>query len=510
MKSKLSEIRNIRLEKAQKLREMGIDPYPSKSTKEYSNKEIVDNFEKFDGKEVTLAGRLMSWREHGQIAFGHIQDESGKMQLFVQEKELQKTDIKSQTLGWKDLNLLDVGDFVETTGLIGKTTRGEISLIPHTIRILTKSLRPLPDKWEGLTDPELIYRKRYLDLVMNPDRKEMFKRKARFWQANREFMFKNGFIEVETPILEHLTGGADARPFETHHHALDEDFYLRISTELYQKRLIGGGFEKVFTLGPNFRNEGIDDEHLQEYYQIEWYWAYANYRQNMDLVRDSFRYVAKEVYGKTKFESKGHTFDLADDWEEIDYVKVIKDTHNIDIFKATDNEMLAVIKKHGVELSGTINRIRLIDNLWKIIRKGIAGPAFLVHVPKIVSPLAKSLPGDDARTERFQPIIAGTELGNGYSELNEPVDQYERFLEQQSARDAGDDEAQMMDIDYVEMLEYGMPPTSGYAHSERAFWAFENVSAREATFFPQLRFKVDDSVKEIYPEFKIPRKSSKK
>lgn len=507
---KLQEIRNIRLEKAKKLREMGIDPYPAKSHKELANSEILNNYDKYEGKQVTLAGRLMSWREHGQIAFGHLQDESGRLQLFVQEKELETGNKEKQTLGFSDLNLLDVGDFVEAQGKIGKSTRGEISLIPATIRILSKSLRPLPDKWEGLTDPELIYRKRYLDLVMNSNHMEMFKRKAFFWKANREFLQKNGFMEIETPVLEHVTGGADARPFQTHHNALDEDFYLRISTELYQKRLIGGGFEKVFTLGPNFRNEGIDDEHLQEYYQIEWYWAYANYRQNMELVRDMFRYVAKEVYGKTKFESKGHTFDLADDWEEIDYVQVIKDTHGIDIFSVTDDEMLSVVKKNGIELSGAINRIRLIDNLWKIIRKGISGPAFLVHVPKIVSPLAKSLVDDDSRTERFQPVIAGTELGNGYSELNEPVDQYERFLEQQKARDAGDDEAQMMDIDYVEMLEYGMPPTSGYAHSERLFWTLENVSAREATFFPQLRFKVDDSVKELYPEFRIPKKGSEK
>jgi lysyl-tRNA synthetase class 2 len=503
---KIKELRAIRLEKAKKLRELGIDPYPAKSNKQYSNKVVVDKFDMFEGKEVTLAGRLMSWREHGQIAFGHIQDESGRIQLFIQEKDLKGTSKENQTIGWDDLNLLDVGDFIETKGIVGKTSRGEISLLPTQIKILTKSIRPLPDKWEGLTDPELIYRKRYLDLVMNPDRKEMFKRKSAFWRANREFMYKQGFLEIETPVLEHLTGGADAQPFSTHHNALDEDFYLRISTELYQKRLIGGGFEKVFTLAPNFRNEGIDDEHLQEYYQIEWYWAYANYRQNMDMVRDMFRYVAKEVYGTTKFETKEHKYDLDDDWEEIDYVKVIRDTHGIDIFKATEDEMLEVIKKHGIKLTGAINRIRLIDNLWKIIRKGISGPAFLVHVPKVVSPLAKSLVEDDSRTERFQPIIAGSELGNGYSELNEPVDQYERFIEQQNARDAGDDEAQMMDIDYVEMLEYGMPPTSGYAHSERLFWAFENIAAREATLFPQLRFKVDDSVSEIYPDFKIPKK----
>lgn len=499
----LAKIRKIRLDKAAKLRELGINPYPAESKKEFSNAEVVKNFDSFEGRTVTLAGRIMSWREHGAIVFANLQDESGKIQIFIQKEKLASTSAENQTIGFNDLHLLDVGDFVEITGEVGKSSRGEISVIPVDIKLLTKSLRPLPDKWDGLSDPELIFRKRYLDLVMNPDRREIFKRKAKFWKANRDFMNKNGFIEVETPVLEHFTGGADAQPFQTHHNALDEDFYLRISTELYQKRLIGGGFEKIYTIGPNFRNEGIDDEHLQEYYQIEWYWAYANYRHNMDLVRDMMRFIAKEVYGTTKFEAHGHTFDLADEWTEIDYVQIIKDTHEIDIFTSSEDEMLEVIKKHGVKLPGEVNRFRLIDNLWKIIRKTLAGPAFLINEPKFMSPLAKSKPDDETLTERFHVIIAGSELGNGYSELNDPVDQYERFLEQQAARDAGDEEAQMLDIDYVEMLEYGMPPTSGYAHSERLFWFFENLSAREATLFPQMKRKTDPSVKEIYPGFKV-------
>lgn len=503
---KLLELRLVRIEKAKKLREMGFDPYPAHSKKDTSNASILNDFDNWNGKEVFVSGRLMSWREHGKLVFGHIQDETGRIQLFIQADQLSNTDSAKQTLGFDNLNLLDVGDFVEAFGVVGKSTRGEISIFVKELKLLTKSLRPLPDKWDGLQDQELIYRKRYLDLIMNPEHKEMFLRKSKFWEANRKFMRQHGFIEIETPILEHVTGGADAEPFITHHNALDEDFYLRISTELYQKRLIGGGFEKVFTLGPNFRNEGIDDEHLQEYYQIEWYWAYADYRDNMTLVRDMFRFIAHEVYGKTEFSARGHTFDLSHDWEEIDYAKIIHERHGIDIFTASEDEMFSVIKKHGVELSGAINRIRLIDNLWKIIRKTIAGPAFLVNVPKFVSPLAKSMPDREEITERFQPIIAGSELGNGYSELNDPLDQYERFIEQQNARDAGDDEAQMMDIDYVEMLEYGMPPTSGYAHSERLFWTLEGVSAREGTFFPQMKFRLDDSVTKVYPDFKPPRK----
>jgi len=506
MSSTLKKIRDTRIDKLHALKKLGIDPYPARSKKEFANARVVENFDKFEGREVTLAGRLRSWREHGKLIFGHLQDESGLIQLFIKADTLTHTSKEHQTIGFEDLNLLDVGDFIEVTGEVTKTSRGEVSLTPKSLKLLTKSLRPLPDKWEGLQDPELIFRKRYLDLVMKPERVEMFKRKAKFWQANREFMHKNGFLEVETPVLEHVTGGADARPFVTHHHALDEDFYLRISTELYQKRLIGAGFEKVFTIGPNFRNEGIDDEHLQEYYQIEWYWAYADYKDNLKLVRDSFRHFAKEVYGKSEFESKGHKFDLDADWEEIDYEKIIKDTHGIDVHKSSEEKMFQVLKKQDIKLEGAINRARLADNLWKTIRKGIAGPAFLVREPKFVSPLAKSFADDERVTERFHVIIAGTELGNGYSELNDPIDQYERFLSQQKGRNAGDEESQMMDIDYVEMLEYGMPPTSGYAHSERAFWILEGVSAREATLFPQMKFKVDESVPEIYPDFIPPKK----
>lgn len=510
MASTLSKIRQTRIEKLQKLQELGIDPYPAKSKKEYSNAGIVENFDKFEGREVTLAGRVRSWREHGKLIFANLADESGQIQLFIQADELVDTSREKQTIGFSDLNLLDVGDFIQVAGVVTKTTRGEISVKPKEIKLLTKSLRPLPDKWDGLQDPEIIFRKRYLDLIMSPERRAMFERKAKFWSANREFMKKNGFIEVETPVLEHFTGGADAKPFKTHHNALDEDFYLRISTELYQKRLIGAGFEKIYTIGPNFRNEGIDDEHLQEYYQIEWYWAYANYRDNMEMLKEMFRFIAKEVYGKTKFETHGHAFDLADDWQEVDYVEIIKERLNIDIFSATDEELLDAVKKQGIVLDGAINRNRLIDNLWKSIRKTIAGPAFLINEPKFMSPLAKSRPENPELTERFHIILAGSELGNGYSELNDPQDQYARFLEQQAARDAGDDEAQMLDIDYVEMLEYGMPPTSGYGHSERVFWFFENLSAREATLFPQMKHKYDETVKEIYPDFKTETKKADK
>lgn len=495
----LIELREERLTKVAELRKLGLDPYPSITKRTSSIKKVIDNFDKYDGKEVVLTGRLYSWRAHGQLVFGDISDESGKIQLYIKDETLSSTSKDNQNIGFENLNLIDVGDILEAEGVVTKTKRGEISIEPKFLRILTKSLRPLPEKWDGLVDQEQIFRRRYLDLVVNSERRELFRRKTKFWDANREFMNSLMFQEMQTPVMELIPGGADARPFVTHHNALDQDFYLRISPELYLKRLLGGGFEKVYTIGPNFRNEGIDDEHLQEFNAIEWYWAYASYRENMELVRDCIRYVAKSVYGKTKFERGEYTFDLGDDWQEIDYSSTIKEKLGVDIFNDPDEKMLNVLKEQGVDLDvGEVSRNRLVDNLWKVIRKTISGPAFLVNEPKFMSPLAKSKKDNPALTERFHVLLAGSELGNGYSELNDPVDQFARFKEQQSARDAGDEESQMLDIDFVEMLEYGMPPASGYAHSERLFDFFENITAREGTLFPQMRSKLDDTTREIY------------
>ncbi len=496
--SRLEEIRNERIGKLKKLVELGISPYPAQSQKDLSNGAIVDGFDKYDGKEITLAGRLRALRKHGKLAFGDLEDQSGKIQLLLRESLLSPTSKKTGNLGFPELSLIDVGDFVQAMGVVCKSKTGAVSLDVKELKLLSKSIRPLPDSWEGLKDPDTIFRRRYLDLVMSEGRRALFERKAKFWAVSREYMAQNGFLEIETPVLEHVTGGADARPFETYHNALDEKFYMRISTELYQKRLIGGGFEKIYTLAPNFRNEGIDDEHLQEFYQLEWYWAYADYRQNMELVKNMFRHVAKKVYGTTKFTRGEHSFDLAKEWEELDYRTLILDKLGIDIFSDDESKMVKVLHKYKVKLDGKVGKPRLIDNLWKIIRKDIAGPAFLVNEPKFMSPLAKSKSENPELTERFHVIIAGSELGNGYSELNDPAEQLARFQEQQSARDAGDDEAQMLDIDYVEMLEYGMPPTSGYGHSERVFWFLENVTAREGTLFPQMKRHVSKLTKEIY------------
>ncbi|MFA6007487.1 MAG: lysine--tRNA ligase [Candidatus Shapirobacteria bacterium] len=496
--STFDEIRRIRLDKVKSLRKLGLNPYPAQSQKDYSNADIMAKYDDLVDKKVHVSGRVVSWREHGALIFCHLQDQSGKLQIFINKKDLSVTSSKNQTIGADNLKLIDIGDFIEVYGKVNKSIRGEISIFPGDLKILSKSIRSLPEKWSGLTDPEIIFRRRYLDLVMNPDRKELFIRKSKFWDLNRQFLKENGFIEVETPIMELVTGGADAKPFMTHHNALDQDYYLRISTELFQKRLIGGGFEKIFTLGPNFRNEGIDDEHLQEYYQCEWYWAYADYTKNMDLVEALYKYLAKNLYGKTKFTKGKHTFDLANKWERISYGDLIKKRFSVDIFNDNEEKILKLLKEQHLDTTGLSNRARIVDNLWKIVRQEISGPIFVIDEPKFSSPLAKSRADDPTLTERFHCIIAGSELGNGYSELNDPVDQLERFQDQQKNRENGDEESQMLDIDFVEMLEYGMPPTSGWGHSERVFWFFENITAREGTLFPQVKYELSEETKKTY------------
>lgn len=488
--------REVRLQKLAKLKELGINPYPGKSYKKDSIGDILNEFEKYDGDETILVGRITAWREHGKLVFGDLMEQSGTIQFMIRKDDLVE-DLKKGYLGWDKLELLDLADFIEVYGTIGKTKTGQITIMVKNIRLLSKALRPIPRELEN---KDQRFRRRYLDLVIHPEKMRMFERKAKFWQVQRDFLKKEGFMEVEVPIMEPVTGGADAKPFITHHNALDQDFYLRISTELYQKRLIGAGFEKIYTFGPHFRNEGMDDEHLQEFYDIEWYWAYADYRDNMKLVRELFLEIAKKVYGKTDFETRGHKFDLADEWKEIDYATSIKDNFDIDIFKDSDEKILDVIKKNNIEMGGEVNRNRIIDTLWKDIRTKVSGPAFLVNQPKFISPLAKSHEDNEELTQRFQVIIAGSELGNGYSEINDPQDQLARFLEQQELRESGDEEAHMLDIDFVEMLEYGMPPVSGYGHSERIFWFMEDVTAREGTFFPQMRIETENITKEIYKD----------
>jgi len=495
--SSLRELRNSRIEKLEKLKSLGVDPYPAKSHRNTETNTIISNFEQMQGKSVVVAGRAVSLRSHGSIVFFDLKDASGKLQILAKKDDLTGADYKNSELNFNDLDLLDAGDFVEVHGEVIKTQSGQISVSAKKIRILTKSIRPMPGAWDGLKDKETRLRRRYLDTNINLDVFQRYLRRAKFWEAHREFFKKHGFYEINIPVLELVPGGADANPFITHMDAIDQDFYLRISQELYLKRLIGGGYEKVYEIGPRFRNEGMSDEHLPEHIAMEFYWAYADYNDGMDFIKELFRFVAQEVYGTLKFKMRGFNVDLGADWEKIDYVKLMANKVNIDVLNPNDAKIKDALKSLKIKLPA-YSTSRAIDHIWKELRKEIAGPAFIVGEPKSLSPLAKSDPQNPLITQRFHPILAGSELGNAFSELNDPLDQFARFKEQQSLRESGDAEAQFLDIDFVEMLEYGMPPTFGYGHSERVFWFFEDVSAKEGVPFPQLKFELDESTKEIY------------
>ncbi len=437
MASRLSVIREDRIKKLEELKKLGINPYPSKV--EFKIGPISESLRK-EGKEVAVAGRLGSLREHGNIIFTDISDETGKIQLLFQKKQLGDK--------FKILKLIDSGDFIATSGKVIKTQAGELTVDVVKFQLLTKSIRPLPSEWFGLKDEEERYRQRYVDLILNENLKELFRKKAIFWQSMRSFLIEKGFLEVETPVLENTAGGADANPFMTHHNALDIDLYLRISMgELWQKRLMVAGFSKTFEIGRQFRNEGIDREHLQDYTQMEFYWAYENYEASMKLVEELYKDVAKKTFGKLEFEINGHKVDLSEKWEKIDYVESIKKHSGIDISKASLSDMQKKLKELKVEFSQKDDKPRLIDLLWKVVRKTIPGPAFLIGHPVEISPLAKRMTDRPNFVERYQIILAGSEMGNGYSELNDPIDQKERFEKQQAMRDKGDDEAQMEDQD---------------------------------------------------------------
>lgn len=478
----LNDYRDERLRKLNEIRALGINPYPAKSHRNTKISTIIDHFDEKDGQTVCIAGRIVAIRSFGKLAFVKIRDYFGEIQLFMQKVD----DTQPGYFGVKQLKLLDTGDFIEATGTVGKSSTGEISVFTNEVRLLTKALRPLPG-YDGLTNKEERYRRRYVDMNVNPEVRERLVRRSKFWQATRDFMNSRGFIEVNTPVLEHTTGGADANPFVTHMDALDEDYYLRISQELPLKRLLGGGFEKVYDIGPRFRNEGVDDEHLPEHIAFESYAAYEDYEDGMKLYEEMIKYVARETWGTLKFNVSGFEVDLDQEWPRVKYADLLMEKFGIDVFNLDRTKAQQILRENGVQIDNSAADSRVIDNLWKIIRKNSAGPYWLIEEPLSLSPLAKVSEENPLVTQRFHPIIAGTEMGNGYSELNDPLDQLARFEEQQAMRDNGDDEAQMLDRDFVEMLEYGMPPACGWGNSERNFWLLEGVSGREAVPFPIMK-----------------------
>ena len=484
--NKTSE-REDRIKKLAELKEKGIDPYPAKAKRSHLINGVLGDFKKLEKakKTITIVGRLRSKRSHGNLTFSNLQDQSGTIQVALSKKEVGDDEYKNF------IKLMDMGDFIEITGICFVTHKGEQSIMATSWKILSKALRPLPDKWHGFKDEEERLRRRYLDIIFDENVHDMIERRSKFWNSIREFLEKKGFLEVETPVLETTTGGADARPFATHHNALDMDVYLRISMgELWQKRLMVAGLEKTFEIGRQFRNEGMDAEHLQDYTQMEFYWAYANYEDGMKLVEDLFKYVAEETFGTLKFQIGKFDIDLGKKWARYDYQETVKKYTGIDILNTDLKQIEKKLKDLKIEYDKKgFNITRAIDNLWKYCRKQIAGPGFLVGVPTTISPLAKSFEDNQELTQRFQPIIAGSELGNGYSELNDPIDQAERFKEQQKLREAGDEEAQMFDHEFVEALEYGMPPTCGFGMSERVFSFLMNKSTRECQIFPLMKPK---------------------
>lgn len=485
--------------KITRLVEAGVAPYPANAQRTHTIAEALagfDNFARTDevagegvhritemGTEMTLVGRLYSKRQHGNLTFADLRDGSGTLQLAFSKRDIGADAYKTLT------KLVDRSDFVEVEGVPFTTRVGVQSLRVTRWRLLTKALRSVPTEHFGLTDDEERYRKRYLALLLDENLRARFVRRAQFWRVMRQFMTTRDFMEVETPTLEVTTGGAEARPFATKHNDYDMDVFMRISIgELWQKRLMASGFEKTFEIGRAYRNEGTSPNHLQEFTNMECYWAYADYNDGMSMVQEMYRTLAQEVYGTTRFTAHGHTFDLADDWTQIDYVAEVTCQTGVDVLTATVEELRAKLDALGVKYDVT-TRERLVDNLWKCCRRSIAGPAFLVNHPVFLAPLSKRKEDNPAQVEKFQVILAGAEVGNGYSELNDPIDQRARFEAQQKLLEAGDDEAMMPDWEFVEMLEYGMPPTCGFGVGERLFAFLEGVSLRDATLFPLMKPK---------------------
>lgn len=481
------EIVAERLKKLKELRELGVNPYPNKFEKSHSSAQLQEEHAKLKNEaytkdKVSVAGRLLQVRDMGKIAFGTLYDGTANIQIVLQEKET-NDDVREFFK-----KFVDGGDFVGIEGTVFRTKRGELSILVKKLELLTKSMLPLPDKFHGISDDEERLRKRYLEIITNAETREMFIRKSKFWGAMRSFLHSRNFLEVETPVLENAAGGASATPFATHHNALDLDVYLRISMgELWQKKLMVAGYPKTFEIGRQFRNEGMDAEHLQDYTQMEFYWGYANYEDGMKLVEEMYKTLAEEVYGKTKFSYAGHEFDLGKKWGVIDYADTIKKELKIDVFIASKQDMEKKLRELKQDFAPNLERGRLMDLLWKVCRKKIAGPAFLTGQPVEVSPLAKRNPKDARKVEQFQVIIGGSEMGNGYSELNDPFDQAARFEEQRRMKEAGDTEAQEHDETFVEALKYGMPPTCGFGVSERLFAVLENKPLRECVIFPLMR-----------------------
>lgn len=484
----LNEQMRVRLEKLKELKENGLNPFGGRFVRTHYAADIVDNFVLLEGKDVTIAGRVMSKRDMGKAGFAHIQDFSGQIQIYVR-----LNDVGPETHAL--FTRLDIGDIIGVTGYVFRTHKGEITVGAKDISLLTKSLRPLPEKWHGLKDVELRYRQRYLDLIVNPDVKKVFITRSKIVQAMRRYLDGLGFLEVETPTMHAIAGGANARPFITHHNTLDIDLYMRIALELHLKRLIVGGLEKVYEIGRVFRNEGISTRHNPEFTMMELYQAYADYHDMMQITEELISSVAREVLGDAKVLYQGTEIDLTPPWPRLTMVEAVKKYTGVDFdLLKDDKEARNAAKEMGLypDLNATAGAVLNLIFEEKV-EQHLIQPTFIMDYPIEISPLAKRKEEAPGFTYRFEAFITAREIANAFSELNDPLDQRERFIKQMEQREKGDEEAHMMDEDFVRALEVGMPPTGGLGIGvDRLVMLLTDApSIRDVILFPTLRPRED-------------------
>ena len=490
----LSELQDLRRQKAERLRAAGVDPYPPRAQRNHSVLQALQRFAALeprlpsgqeDPEEITIVGRVVSRRHQGKTLFAHLRDGTGELQLYLRRDDLGAEPFETF------LKLYDLGDFVQATGHLFRTRMGEVSLRVRAFAMLAKALNEPPDKWHGLTDTELRYRQRYADLLANAEVRQVFVHRSRAITALRRFLDDRGYLEVETPTLQPLYGGAAARPFTTRHNALDQIFYLRIADELYLKRLLVGGFERVYEITKDFRNEGMDREHQPEFTMLEFYEAYADYLTMMDTVEAMIVQVTTEVHGASRLTFQGREIDLSPPWPRRTLRKAIREASGIDYVEHPEQaSLLAAARAAGADLETDTVWPKIVDELLKqFVRPHLIQPTFLIDYPVALSPLAKRKPDDATHVERFQPYVGGLELGNAFTELNDPLDQLARFEAQQRDRAAGDEEAMPIDADYLNALMYGMPPTGGVGIGvdRLVMLLTDQPSLRDVILFPALR-----------------------
>ncbi len=482
------ELIEQRLEKIQGLRDQGIVPYAYKYAQKNSAQEVNQKFadlsgETFSNEKVAVAGRVLAYRGHGKTVFAHMLDDSGKLQVYFRANDLTEDQFKL-------VKLLDVGDFIGVSGPVFRTRTGELTIKVEAFELLAKAVRPMPEKWHGLKDVEVRYRQRYLDLLSNEDSKKTFRSRFQIIREIRDYLQQRGFMEVETPMMQPIPGGAAAKPFMTHHNALSRDLYMRIAPELYLKRLLIGGFEKVFELNRNFRNEGISTMHNPEFTMIEIYQAYVDGEAMMELTESLIAHLAQRIHGTTNITYQGTPIDLTPPWKRLGYVEAVNEAVGLNTWEADEEALRTLCRNHKLEIPEHARKMELIELLFEeLVESNLIQPTFVVDFPIELSPLAKQKADAPHLADRFEPYIAGHEYANGFSELNDPQEQRRRFENQLKKREQGDDEAQRMDEDYIRAMEYGMPPAGGLGIGvdRLVMLLTDSASIRDVILFPQLR-----------------------